>query len=120
MEPNLLIIRLKEFCNINGIIFEPTIPNNAQQNGRVESFHGTLLPSARAMLEDPYLNHMFWEDVITTANYLHNRILHKSNNNNIRNYYDPSIYGQYNYNTPNYYLPYYIYNNINKNFLLMF
>ena len=75
--------KFNEFCNMNGIIFEHTIPNNPQQNGRVERLHGTLLPSARAMLEDAHLNHVFWEDAITTANYIHNRIPHKGNNNNI-------------------------------------
>ena len=47
------------FVNMNGIIFEHTIPNNPQQNGRVERLHGTLLPSARVRLEDAHLNHVF-------------------------------------------------------------
>eukprot|EP00833_Pecoramyces_ruminatium_P015816 jgi/Orpsp1_1/1189848/evm.model.d7180000074941.1 len=72
-----------EFCNQNGIIFEHTIPNTPEENGRVERFHGTLLPNARAMLQDAHLNHVFWEDAISTANYIHNRIPHKGINNNI-------------------------------------
>jgi len=66
--------KFNEFCNINGIVFEHTIPNNPQQNGRVERLHGTLFPSARAMLEEAHLNHVFWEDAIKTANFIHNRI----------------------------------------------
>ena len=36
----------------------------------LNSLHGTLLPSARVRLEDAHLNHVFWEDAITTANYI--------------------------------------------------
>jgi len=49
----------------------------------VERLHGTLFPSARAMLEDAHLNHVFWEDAIKTVNFIHNRIPHKGINNNI-------------------------------------
>jgi len=55
--------KFNEFCNFNGIIFEHTIPYNAQQNA--------------------HLNHVFWENAIKTANFIHNRIPHKGINNNI-------------------------------------
>ena len=35
------------------------------------------------MLEDAKLNHVFWEDAIATANYIHNRIPHKDIGNKI-------------------------------------
>ena len=35
------------------------------------------------MLNDAKLNHKFWEDAVATANYIHNRLPHKGNNNKI-------------------------------------
>ena len=46
----------------------------------MERFNGTLINSAKAMLNDSKLSHQFWEDAISTANYIHNRIPHKGIN----------------------------------------
>ena len=35
------------------------------------------------MLQDAQLHHKFWEDAIGTANYIHNRLPHKGNNNKV-------------------------------------
>ena len=35
------------------------------------------------MSEDAHLNHVFWEDTVTTANFIHNGIPHKGINNKI-------------------------------------
>ena len=33
------------------------------------------------MLQDAQLHHKFWEDAVDIANYIHNRLPHKDNNN---------------------------------------
>jgi len=35
------------------------------------------------MLEDAKLSRRFWEDAVSTANYIHNNIPHKGNNNKV-------------------------------------
>jgi len=72
-----------EFYERTGIIHEHTIAHNPQQNGRVERLHGTLISNGDAMLNDAKLNHKFWEDAVSTANYIHNRLPHKGNNNKV-------------------------------------
>jgi len=42
----------------------------------VERLHGTLISNGDAMLNDAKLNHKFWEDAVSTANYIHNRLPH--------------------------------------------
>ena len=69
--------KILNFCNENGIIHEFSVPYDPQQNGKIERLHGSLLPNARAMLEDAHLNHVYWEDAIDTANYVLNRIPHR-------------------------------------------
>ena len=49
----------------------------------MERLHGTLISNGDAMLNDAKLNHKFWEDAVATANYIHNRLPHKGNNNKI-------------------------------------
>ena len=46
----------------------------------MELLNGTLINSAKAMLNDSKLSHQFWEDATSTANYIHNRIPHKGIN----------------------------------------
>ena len=75
--------KILEFCNQNGIIHEFSVPYDPQQNGKIERLHGSLLPNARAMLEDAQLNHVFWEDAINIANYIFNRMPHKGIDNKI-------------------------------------
>jgi len=72
-----------EFYNKTGIIHEHTVPHNPQQNGRVERLHRTLISNGDAMLADAKLSHKFWQDAVATANYIHNRLPHKGNNNKI-------------------------------------
>ena len=73
--------KFKEFCNIYGIIQQFTIPNNTQQNGRDERFNGTLISSAKAVLNDAKLSRHFWKDFIHTSNYIHNLLPHRGINN---------------------------------------
>jgi len=72
-----------KFCETNGIVHEKAIPHTPQQNERVERLHGILITNARAMLQDAKLNNAFWENAVSTSNYIHNRIPHKGNNNKI-------------------------------------
>jgi len=83
MVQNLQNNAFSSFCESNGIIHQYSVPYSPQQNGLVEWLHGSLIPNARAMLEDAKLNHVFWEDAIATANYIHNRIPHKGIGNKI-------------------------------------
>ncbi len=72
-----------DFYARTGIVHLHTVPHNPSQNGRVERLHGTLILNASAMLADAKLNHKFWQDAIAAANYIHNRLPHKGNNNKI-------------------------------------
>eukprot|EP00833_Pecoramyces_ruminatium_P008463 jgi/Orpsp1_1/1182495/evm.model.c7180000081509.1 len=49
------------------------------QNGRVERLNGVLISAATALLEDAKLSKQFWEDAISTASYIYNRIPHNGN-----------------------------------------
>ena len=71
----------KDFCQSYGIIQQFTVPHNPQQNGRAERFNGTLISSAKVMLNDAKLSKHFWEDSVHTSNYIHNRLPHRGINN---------------------------------------
>jgi len=71
------------FCENNGIIKLNSIEYNPQENGKAERFQETLIHAARALLNDARLNYKFWEDAIKTANYIHNRLPHRGNDNKI-------------------------------------
>ena len=68
--------KFKNFCSINGIVHQFTIPYNPQQNGHAERLNGTLISSTKALLNDSKLGREFWEYAVDTANYIHNRIPH--------------------------------------------
>ena len=70
----------QSFCKDNGIIHQTTVPYNPQQNGRAERLNGVLISTATSLLEDAKLSRRFWEDAMSTASYLYNRIPHQSTN----------------------------------------
>ena len=73
----------KEICNKYRITQQFTVPGNPQQNGRAERLNGVLIQIATAMLIDSQLCRRFWEDALTTANYVHHRVPHHGNNKKI-------------------------------------
>jgi len=80
---NLGIAPLRNFCNNNGIVHEFSIPYSRQQNGRIQRLRNKLFQKALAILEEVKLNHAFWEDAISTINFINNRIPHSGINNSI-------------------------------------
>ena len=62
-----------EYCAIQGIRMEKTIPGTPQQNGVAERMNRTLNERARSMRLHAGLPKTFWADVISTVAYLINR-----------------------------------------------
>jgi len=75
--------RIINFCIENGISHDFSVPYEPQQNGRIERLHVSLIPNSRATIEDAHLSHIFWEDAINTANYIHSRIPHRGIENKV-------------------------------------
>lgn len=63
----------KEYCAVNGIKMERTIPGTPQQNGIAERMNRTINERARSMRLHAGLPKMFWADAVNTAVYLINR-----------------------------------------------
>jgi len=79
----LTMVRNLWTINSNISVQQFTVPHNPQQNGRAERFNGTLISSAKSLLNDSQLSKEFWEYAVETANYIHNRIPHSGINNKI-------------------------------------
>ena len=75
--------KFHELFKYNGITHLFSTPYTPQQNGRAERLNGVLISCATTLLEDAQLSRRFWEDAVSTASYLYNRIPHKSINNKI-------------------------------------
>jgi transposase InsO family protein len=60
-----------------GIIWERTIPDNPQQNGRAEQKIGVLLERSTCQLKDANMPEWFWPAAVTNAVYMDNRTAHK-------------------------------------------
>jgi len=63
----------KQFCAVNGIRMEKTIPGTPQQNGVAERMNRTLNERARSMRLHAGLPKTFWADAVSTAAYLINK-----------------------------------------------
>ena len=69
-----LSTNFKNFYSKYGINHQTTVPYNPQSNGKAERLNGTLISTATALLEDSKLSRKFWEDAVSTASYVYNRI----------------------------------------------
>ncbi|GJT75083.1 putative ribonuclease H-like domain-containing protein [Tanacetum coccineum] len=66
---------LDEFCREKGIRREYSVARTPQQNGVAERRNRTLIEAARTMLADSKLPTKFWAEAVSTACYVHNRVL---------------------------------------------
>lgn len=67
-----------DFLNANGITIQRTAPYTPQQNGIAERKNRTLMEMARCMMLDAKLEHRFWGEAVTMANWLQNMLPWKS------------------------------------------
>jgi transposase InsO family protein len=63
----------KEYCAVNGIRMEKTVPGTPQQNDTAERMNKTINERARSMRLHSGLPQTFWADAVHTAVYLINR-----------------------------------------------
>nr|GEV17657.1 putative ribonuclease H-like domain-containing protein [Tanacetum cinerariifolium] len=66
---------LNQFCGLQGIKREFSVPKTPQQNGIAERKNRTLIEAARTMLADSLLPIPFWAEAVNTACYVQNRVL---------------------------------------------
>ncbi|GKE72407.1 putative ribonuclease H-like domain-containing protein, partial [Tanacetum coccineum] len=66
---------MSEFCEKKGIKREFSVARTPQQNGVAERRNRTLIEAARTMLADSKLPTTCWAKVVSTACYVHNRVL---------------------------------------------
>ncbi|GJS21696.1 putative ribonuclease H-like domain-containing protein [Tanacetum coccineum] len=66
---------MDDFRKEKGIKREYSIAKNPQQNGMAERRNRTLIEAARTMLADSKLPTTFWAEAVSTACYVHNRVL---------------------------------------------
>ncbi|GKA18844.1 putative ribonuclease H-like domain-containing protein [Tanacetum coccineum] len=66
---------MDDFCREKGIKREYSVARTPQQNGIAERKNRTLIEAARTMLADSKLPTTFWAEAVSTACYVHNRVL---------------------------------------------
>nr|GEU55661.1 hypothetical protein [Tanacetum cinerariifolium] len=66
---------LNQFCGMNGIKREFSVPRTHQQNGIAEKKNRTLIEATRTMLADSLLPIPFWAEAVNTTCYVQNRVL---------------------------------------------
>ena len=65
-----------EYCSLEGIKKEHTMPHTPQQNGVVERKNRTMVGATKAMLFDRGLPLFLWAEAYRTAIYIQNRCPH--------------------------------------------
>ena len=73
---NLRVTKFKDYCRSTGVIQKFAAANTPQQIGVPESVGRTLCGMARCMLVDIELPPSIWGELMITASYRCNRILH--------------------------------------------
>nr|GEW82258.1 hypothetical protein [Tanacetum cinerariifolium] len=66
---------LNQFCGLQGIKREFSVPKIPQQNGIAERKNRTLIKAARTLLADSLLPISFWAEAVNTACYVQNKVL---------------------------------------------
>ncbi|GJW45569.1 retrovirus-related pol polyprotein from transposon TNT 1-94 [Tanacetum coccineum] len=66
---------MDDFCREKGIKREYSVARTPQQNGVAERRNRTLIEAARTMLADSKLPTTFWAKAVSTACYVHNKVL---------------------------------------------
>ncbi|GJS93771.1 putative ribonuclease H-like domain-containing protein [Tanacetum coccineum] len=66
---------MNQFCGMKGIKREFSVSKTPQQNRVAERKNMTLIEAARTMLTDSLLPTTFWAEVVSTACYVHNKVL---------------------------------------------
>ncbi|GJW74161.1 putative ribonuclease H-like domain-containing protein [Tanacetum coccineum] len=66
---------MDDFCREKGIKREYSVARTPQQNGIAERKNRTLIEAAKTMLADSKLPITFWAGAVSTACYVHNRVL---------------------------------------------
>ncbi|GJW51756.1 putative ribonuclease H-like domain-containing protein [Tanacetum coccineum] len=66
---------MDDFCREKGIKREYIVAKTPQQNGVAERRNRTLIEAARTMLADSKLPTTLWAEAVSTAYYVHNRVL---------------------------------------------
>ncbi|GJS56036.1 putative ribonuclease H-like domain-containing protein [Tanacetum coccineum] len=66
---------MDDFCREKDIKREYSVARTPQQNGVAERMNRTLIEDARTMLADFKLPTTFWAEAVSTACYVHNRVL---------------------------------------------
>nr|GEV61046.1 putative reverse transcriptase domain-containing protein [Tanacetum cinerariifolium] len=66
---------MNQFCEMKGIMRHYSVARTPQQNGVAERRNRTLTEAARTMLANSKLPTTFWTEAVSTACYVHNRIL---------------------------------------------
>ncbi|GKB18087.1 retrovirus-related pol polyprotein from transposon TNT 1-94 [Tanacetum coccineum] len=66
---------IDDLCREKGIKREYSVARTPQQNGIAERWNRTLIEAARTMLADSKLPTTFWAEAVSTACYVHNRVL---------------------------------------------
>nr|GEU75945.1 putative ribonuclease H-like domain-containing protein [Tanacetum cinerariifolium] len=66
---------MDDFCREKGIRREYSVVRTPQQNGVAERTNKTLIEAARTILAGSKLPTTFWDEAVSTACYVHNRVL---------------------------------------------